>query len=159
MQRSIPTQEELTVQLGRVVLALFKRSQRDVLAQVAEMELSMSTTRMLFILDGSGREWSLRDMAATLGLSDAATSRAVDQLVRLGLVTRREDELDRRVKRIALSDAGHELTSSISAARRDAVRRVVESLGDEDRATVAQGLEPLLAVLFPSSSPSSEVAS
>jgi DNA-binding MarR family transcriptional regulator len=77
-------------------------------------------------------------------LSVAATGRAVDVLVRHGLVVRREDPVDRRIKRIGLTDAGRETISRLNAARRDGLRQFVSTLSDEERERFTRALAPIL---------------
>ncbi|HEY2637073.1 MAG TPA: MarR family transcriptional regulator, partial [Solirubrobacteraceae bacterium] len=76
-----------------------------------------------------------------------ATSRAVDALYRDGLVSRREDEADRRVKRIALTSAGDAVLDRLGAARRDALTRFASRLTGDERDGLARALAPVLTRL------------
>ncbi len=78
------------------------------MALAAELDLSLSQIRALLLLWREVAELlSLGERADGVGLSDAAAAvRMVDGLLRGDLVVRREDERDRRVKRITLSAAG-----------------------------------------------------
>ena len=80
-----------------------------------------------------------------MGLSPAATGRAVDALVRAGLVTRRDDDADRRVKRLALTHDGHSPPSTASprrASKRSPTR--CPGLDADQRDALAAALAPLL---------------
>ena len=60
---------------------------------------------------------SASELASNLALSLPAISQAVDRLVRLGLVTRIEDEEDRRKKKIATTAKANALLERIMRAR------------------------------------------
>src|SRR4051794_26534307 len=72
----------------------------DAFQAVADLDLSLSQVRALMVLDHHG-PLTVGALAAHVGLSQPATSRAVEALQRSGLVTRAEDLVDRRVKRVA----------------------------------------------------------
>jgi DNA-binding MarR family transcriptional regulator len=87
------------------------------------------------------------ELAAAIGLSVAATGRAVDALVRKRFVARREDADDRRVKRHALTAHGRRSLERLAEARRAGVERFVAELPGEDRERLAGALGPLVARL------------
>ena len=60
---------------------------------------------------------SASELASNLALSLPAISQAVDRLVRLGLVTRIEDEEDRRKKKIATTAKANALLERLMRAR------------------------------------------
>ena len=76
---------------------------------------SFSQVKMLFLLEDGG-EHSVKEIAAHLGLSLPAASRAVDGLIQRGFVTRRESAEDRRSRLIALSDHGREVVDADARA-------------------------------------------
>lgn len=59
----------------------------------------------------------LADIAESTGASMPAVSRAIDALVRSGLVSREEDPEDRRRRLISLTDEGHNLTNAALMGR------------------------------------------
>lgn len=61
------------------------------------------------------------------------------------MVTRREDDHDRRVKRVRLSEHGSTFVGSLVQAHRAAVRECLQSLSDHERAQLSQALAPILA--------------
>ena len=65
--------------------------------EVSDHDLTLSQLKTLSLLSElpPASPLSLKDVAARLGISLPAASRAVDPLVRRGLVVRREDEEDR----------------------------------------------------------------
>jgi DNA-binding MarR family transcriptional regulator len=75
-----------------------------------------------------------------MGLSVPAAGRAVDGLVRDGLVSRTEDTADRRIKRLALTDRGRAALERLTEARLLGLRRFAETLGERERAALAGAL-------------------
>lgn len=111
----------------------------------AGLDLPFSHLCTLFILDTSDHELAVHELADRLGLSVAATGRAVDSLVRAGMVVRREDEHDRRVKRISLADAGNRLIERLSKAQQEPLRTFAGLLTDRERTDLYNALAPILA--------------
>ncbi|HWI73243.1 MAG TPA: MarR family transcriptional regulator [Baekduia sp.] len=145
MQKTDVSSEQLASQLSRFLTGAMRTAQTEVFQIVSELELSMSQLKILHILDGSGRELTPSELAQFIGLSPAATGRAVDTMTRAGLVSRRDDDADRRVKRLALTDAGLAAVSRITAARVAGLARIVDDLDADQRAALSAALEPLLS--------------
>ena len=93
-----------------------RRSAGDTLAILTEAGLTMAQLVALHFLQHGG-PCSVSAIAATLRLSPAATSHLVDRLVQARLVERREDQQDRRAKRVAITTAGVALTARVQAER------------------------------------------
>ena len=146
MQRTSPvTVEDLTDDLARFAGFVMKTASGDAFQVAADLDLSMSQLRAMFILVNSAEQPALHELAAHIGLSVAATGRAVDGLVRNGLVTRTEDIEDRRVKRLAPTAAGTDAIERITASRRAGVARFVAEMTDREREDLSAALAPLLA--------------
>jgi len=109
-------------------MPLMKGSQAEVMSATAEFELTMTQLRMLFVLEHAGRDMAVNELAEQVGVSMAAAGRAVDIVVRTGLLSRREDESDRRIKRIGLTGSGRAAIVQIGQARRRAVESFVAKL-------------------------------
>ncbi len=105
----------------------------DALDSLMNSEISFSHFRTLMILSGRGRALSLNELGDALHLSLAAAGRNVDKLVGLGLVDRREDAQDRRVKRVSLTDEGHTMVTAHLDSREDQFRSFVGRLPAELR--------------------------
>ncbi|HEY5196114.1 MAG TPA: MarR family transcriptional regulator, partial [Solirubrobacteraceae bacterium] len=90
---------------------------------------------------------SLGALAREVGLSDAAAVRMVDGLLRSGLVVRREDDRDRRVKRITLTEAGDGAVEDLVAAKRDGLERFTQALTPDELHGLSAALEPIVARL------------
>ena len=90
----------------------------------------------VFRMLGDG-DRSLSELAALLGMTLPGAGKIVDEMERRGYVERRPDQVDRRVKHIALSRRGREAL----AAARAFHRRFEERLSDSAR--LRRGLEGL----------------
>jgi DNA-binding MarR family transcriptional regulator len=107
-----------------------------------DFEMSSIQFVTLFLLVSEG-ELTIKRVAELLGRSVSATSRMLDQLVVRGLVCRREDERDRRVKRVSLSESGRSFVHSLEGKRVEAQMVVMAYLSPEERAVVAQAMQLL----------------
>jgi DNA-binding MarR family transcriptional regulator len=100
----------------------------------AMMELSASSTDAPY----------LQELAESLGASMPSLSRAVDGLVRKGLVTRSEDPDDRRRRRVALTPAGREITDRFFQSRAVGVIEFVSGLTAKQRTSLDAAIGTLL---------------
>jgi DNA-binding MarR family transcriptional regulator len=149
MQTKPPTvtSAELAAELVQFLGGVMKNAQSEVFRLVGDLDLTMTQLKMLHILDGVDHEPTPSELAEIVGLSPAAAGRAVDAMTRSGLVSRREDDADRRVKRLALTADGRTAVDRIHAARLQGVSRVVETLDPAQRGALSAALAPLLNAL------------
>ena len=96
----------------------------------------------LVLLDDQG-ERTIKALAGRLGRSVSATSRFVDQLVRRGLVHRREDEQDRRNRWAALGDRGRTFIGELDRRRAEARLAVMAGLSAEEQVDVMPAMRLL----------------
>jgi DNA-binding MarR family transcriptional regulator len=144
MQTTGVTTEQLADMMAAFMTSAMKGSQAQVFHIVEELELSMTQFKILHILDNVDRELTPSELAQFVGLSPAATGRAVDALVRAGIVTRRDDDADRRVKRLTLTPTGTTAVNRINQARLEALAGTVSHLDADQRDALAAALAPLL---------------
>jgi len=78
VQTTAPTVEGLTEDLLGFLTYLVKSAEVDVFRVAAELDLSLSQIRALFILDHAEHELALTELAPQLTLSVAATGRAIE---------------------------------------------------------------------------------
>jgi DNA-binding MarR family transcriptional regulator len=109
---------------------IHRRSADDTLAVMNEAGLTMAQMVALHLLTHLG-PISVSSIAACLNLSPPATSHLVDRMVVAGLVGRSEDPVDRRHKRIVITDKGRELIESTHEKRTREFTRVLSSLSSE----------------------------
>jgi DNA-binding MarR family transcriptional regulator len=114
--------------------------------KIGELDLSFTQLKALCVLesddDGEGR--SVKALAESLGVSLPAMSRAVDGLFERGFVGREEDTVDRRMKRVRLTDAGRAAPRALNEARLSALHELMDSLDDEQTEALARALELIL---------------
>jgi DNA-binding MarR family transcriptional regulator len=96
---------------------LFLDPRADHLGAIEERKLTLTQVRALFVLACAPEPQPAGDLAERLGLSPAATSRALDTLVRRRLITRRESSADRRVRLVEIADRGQDVVDEIVALR------------------------------------------
>jgi DNA-binding MarR family transcriptional regulator len=118
---------------------------RDVMQLAAENDISFSQMKALHALRDVPDHVSVKELGDSLGLSLAAISRAADGLVQRGLVTRTEDSEDRRIKRLRLTDAGHDLVQKLIQSRLAGIEEFVATLSPKERALLDKALQPILA--------------
>ena len=137
--------ESVTDQVMDFLSQLKKSGEAHILGVARGLDLSFSQMRALFVLSDSQRELAVHELAKLLGLSMATAGRAVQGLARADMVTRREDNHDRRVKRVHLSEHGRQFVDGLIQAHREAVRECLASLSDREREQLSQALAPILA--------------
>lgn len=137
--------ESVTDDVMRFLSVLKKSGEANILGVAAGLDLSFSQLRAVFVLADCPEELAVHELAELLGLSVATAGRAVQGLARAEIVARREDERDRRVKRVRLTEHGRALVTGFEHAHRATVRECVESLGDGERRRLSQALAPILA--------------
>ncbi len=136
---------ELARDLLAVAIHVFKESSQDYYRLVDELDLSISQTRMLHCLERRGAEVSVNELAAAIDLSLPATSRTVEALLRRGYLERREDDHDRRIKRVRASPAGRELVARINASRMAGMEAFAATLTGPQRSRLRAALACLVA--------------
>lgn len=145
VQPTSTTVESVTEDVVCFLAHLKKSGEAHILGVAAGLDLSLSHLRALFVLHDCQEELAVHELAERLALSMATAGRAVQALSLAGMVVRREDEQDRRVKRVRLTDDGRALVGGFVQAHREAVRECVESLDDRERANLAEALAPIVA--------------
>ncbi|HMJ03182.1 MAG TPA: MarR family transcriptional regulator [Conexibacter sp.] len=136
--------DKLADELMAFFVHLMQGDQGELFAVVAELDLTMPQMRGMFVLNGSQQALALTELAPRMGLSVAAAGRAVDGLVRKGLVSRTEDPDDRRIKRLSVTDDGLAAIVRIAEARREGFRRFAETLDPQRRAVLAEAFATAL---------------
>lgn len=139
------TTHQLADDLQRFFARCMKGEQSELFELIAELDLTIAQTRGLFVLDVADHPLALTELAPRMGLSVAAAGRAVDGLVRHGFVSRSEDAVDRRVKRLALTGDGRATLERINEARLVGLRRFADTLGERERDALAGGLAAVFA--------------
>lgn len=120
------------------------------LRSMVELDLSISQFRCLITLGQHNAALPINELAELLDLTLATAGRNVDRLVAHGLVERREDPHDRRVRLVSLSEAGVRIMTEIDAHRRNALMAFARSLDPTDRDRLGAALAPIVESTAPS---------
>ena len=104
----------------------------------------MTQVKLLYALDDPERELSLKDLGEELNLSLPAASRAIDALHQRGYVDRREDEQDRRMKRVRITPAGTGAIARLNHTRLAQLEEFAATMTDAERRRLAGALAFLL---------------
>ena len=147
MQKKSQPVEMLAAKLMEAFVPMFKGSQAEIMAATADLDLTLSQCRILLELDRAGEDLPVNDLAVRISLSIAATGRAIDALYRAGVLTRREDGIDRRIKRIGLTTQGLSVIATIMQVRRQGAERLVAALDDTERAALERAVETIATLI------------
>jgi len=134
---------ELAEELLALWHHLMRGQSRTMFALLDELDLSMSHIKALQVLSDCGCELAVKEVSEELGLSLPGASRTVDGLMRRGYLERREDDQDRRMKRIGITDAGREVVRRIVGARLEGLEQFTSSLTPEQRDRLMSALADL----------------
>ena len=144
VQRTEVSAKQLAEELVQFMNSTMKGSQGEVFELIEELGVTISQFKIMHLVEAAGGQANTSKLARLTGLSPAATSRAADALARQGILTRTEDEHDRRVKWLELTPAGSKALHHIAAARTKALAGVVDELDADQRAALSEALAPLL---------------
>ena len=135
-----PDNQELLVQsMSEFRYIVFGRFAPSILRTFKDFDYSLAQVASLFILDEKG-ELTIKQVAGLLDRSVSATSRLLDQLAARGMIIRREDEQDRRVKRVAITEQGQALIETLQLLRADVQIEIMEYLSPDEQADVVRGI-------------------
>jgi DNA-binding MarR family transcriptional regulator len=121
-----------------------RRSMREFIKFIHETGLSMTQLNTLMRLYYHGA-CPVSDIAAFLGITNAAASQMAQRLVEQGLLIRTEDQEDRRIKLLRLSQAGRSLIEQGIEARRRWLEELTQALSPDQRQTIIAALTHLSA--------------
>ena len=93
--------------------------------------LSLVHLQVLTVLETEGSV-PMGALADSLDVSQASATGIVDRMEQRGLIERRRDDDDRRVIRVALTEAGTRLLAGVAADRRERLGLLLDELSDEE---------------------------
>jgi DNA-binding MarR family transcriptional regulator len=139
--------------IARDLSTLFSRvlAASDLLRALDEVEVSIGQFKTLAMLAETDEDMTVNQIADAMALSLPAASRAVDGLAQRSYVERREDERDRRQKRVRIAPAGAAVMERVAAVRIEVLSRWLETLTEHDRERLHQAVLPLLDQEVPTS--------
>ena len=93
-------------------------------------------------------EPNLTAVAGALGISNAAATKLVDRLVGRKLVARLEGPVDRRERRLVLTEGGREALAQAIRAGVGRIEEALEEMAGEDLSALRRGLAAFLRVIL-----------
>jgi DNA-binding MarR family transcriptional regulator len=133
----------LAAELLSLFHSVMKGGNEQLYALFDELDLTITQLKTLHALDACVAEVSVKELAERLGMSLPGASRTVDGLLRRGWLERREDEQDRRMKRVRITDAGREIVRRIDVARLHGMEAFAATLTPEQRTRLFEALAGL----------------
>ena len=112
-----------------------------------ELSITLPQLKVLGLLLSQGRALSGRELAGLLGVGPSAVTPLVDRLVEHGYVRREEDQHDRRITRLTVTDGGIELLRRMMAGRHEMMADLLRQLDADELATVNTALDLLLTAI------------
>lgn len=122
---------------------VMRRSMRNFILYAKEKNYSVAQLNALFRIHHKGA-CGISDLGEELGVTSAAASQLLDKLVQQGLAVRTEDPLDRRNKRVALTEAGERIVQESMAARQSWLDRLADKLTPAEQEQVNHSLRLLI---------------
>ena len=144
-----PTPEALASRIGELFCILSdaeNNTHEGLLTLMNESGLTVAQVMAIHFIGFCGTV-SLREIADKVCLSAPATSHMVDRLLTMGYVTRTENNVDRRQKKIALSTQGSKLHAQLREAQIARLSVLTRALSAELRCRLALIVEELILEL------------
>lgn len=137
---------ELVSTIVQNYMDLFVAMQFNAVSHWLMLELTFAQARALFIL-AARKELTVSQLAKLLRVGNPTTSILVQQLVERDLVTRTEQETDRRHTILRLSQKGAEIGAGRRQAREKQWQRWLSNLSNDELDALARGLTALTTVV------------
>ncbi|MEO3812526.1 MarR family transcriptional regulator [Sphaerisporangium sp. B11E5] len=138
--------EELIARIGESQHALGRAFAHDRSMPLLASNLTMQQLKVALILAHHGSTPG-QELAHTLGVGLGTVTGIVDRLAAQGLVTRREDPNDRRVRLVELTDAGRRMTEQLIDAGLAGYRRLLDLLDTDALRRLDQVMAELRAAV------------
>lgn len=135
--------DELMRDLARVFLLMRRKMDRAMSMNGA----SLARTKLLLCIKGGEGRARAADIAELLNQAPRTVTEGLDALERDGLIQRTPDPDDRRVKRLAVTPAGHVAIDATEPLRQSIIDDVFGVLAPEERTALHAALAKLAAQL------------
>ena len=124
---------------------IFASTVRDILEekflrQATDLKLTVPQFNLIRLIAVQG-DYHICDIARVMGVSQAAASKNVDKLVRLGLLARRVHPTDRRVFSLSLTVRGRHLVQRYETLKKERLCRCLEGTSAEELRALARAIE------------------
>nr|WP_294510284.1 MarR family winged helix-turn-helix transcriptional regulator [uncultured Rhodopila sp.] len=130
--------------IGRLIIDAASMLSRAIDRRARELGLTGPQWVMLMrIANGMGS--TAAELCRTIGYDSGSMTRMLDRLVELGLIRRDRSEDDRRVVRLALTEAGEALRPRLSPVAIEVLNQHLQGFAPEEVTTLTSYLQRLLA--------------
>jgi DNA-binding MarR family transcriptional regulator len=126
-----------------VMREVMRHSGSEYYELVEELDLTLNQLCTLQVVQASGT-LSLKELAELAHTSLPATSRNVEQLLQRGLLERREDAQDRRIKRVSMTPTGSRTLGKINGAKLAGLETFAATLTEQQRTRLRRALQGLV---------------
>ncbi len=99
------------------------------------------------MLFGDERYLTVKGIALKLDVAKSRVTKILEGMEKRGLITRRDDPQDARIRLISLTPEGRRKSEAVAAFMRDTHRRILEQMDPEERKGVFNSLETLRAAM------------
>ena len=107
-----------------------------------EMDLTIGQLNSLMFIDFEGNT-NLRKLAAALGVTPPNATGIVDRLVEQELVSRKENQEDRRMVALTVTDKGKAVLEKLRERKTSHMSAILARLSADELSVLAQGLTAL----------------
>jgi len=136
--------QNIVEQLNNFAKMLNQKNFKALITVAKGKGLSISQINTLFQLRYNGAI-RVSKIADKLGISNAAASQMLQDLVVKGFISRKEDHNDRRVKMIEITDSGLELLNTSMKHRREWLNSIVNTLTKNEQNLIRRAFEILIS--------------
>ena len=100
--------------------------------ELLEINLTPAQIKALTCFGGDGEELNMSELSQHLGVSMPYMTAMADRLVKAKMVKRERDNIDRRVVKVWLTDAGMNTLKKLMSIRRKEMERILMNLSQEE---------------------------
>ncbi len=131
------------VRFGLALVVLARQWRRVIDHRLSALGLSDASWTPLVHLAGAGDGVPQTELAKRIGLDGSSLVRLLDALSERGLIERRIDPRDRRLRRIHLTEAGHKATAEIREKLSSAEVELLSVFSDAELSELLEAFDRL----------------
>lgn len=140
------TREQLIDTTVSAYMDLFVMMQSEAVAHWLMFELTFAQAKALILL-AANKALTVSQLGRLLDVGNPTASTLVQQLVERGLVTRTENDIDRRQTVVRLSEQGAEIGAGRRSEREKQWQRWLSHLSDDELRGLGRGLSAVQKVM------------
>ncbi len=129
------------------IIALLRKKQHNGETIFNEIGLTQSYFNILFIIENFDGI-SISELSQKTGISIPNCSKAVENLVSIGLLERENDTVDKRVYKVHLSNEGLVTIVQYKNSLKERLKEITEKLDEEDLNTLVNASNDLAKILL-----------